>query len=339
MRRRGKQIRRARSIVLIGVGMFALSQVLLAVAAETVVPELRDPAFGIRSRLLAGRLSEAGRLPDIVFFGSSRIETGIQPAAIVPQNSHRWCFNFGLTGGGPIHQWLAFRRLTEGGARPKVAVIEIMPAMLVDSRHVERCVHPDRLSCRDIADLSSFCTDLDPMIGDWFAARAAPIYSSRFLILSRFLPTWLPIANRTDYLWAEMDRWGGQRLPMTADTPEQKRKGWDQARLEYVDRLSKFEISSQQADFVRRLIDECRAIESVPVLILMPESAGFRSMYTLEALHRLTAFLSDLPATVLDCRDWLADDAFYDGHHLLPAGAAALSQRLRPQLEKIMTQR
>jgi hypothetical protein len=339
MRRRGKQLRRSRSVVLIGFGLFALSQVLLAIAAETILPELRDPAFGIRSRLLATRLSEAGRMPDIVFFGSSRIETGIQAAAVVPPDANGWCFNFGLTGGGPIHQWLAFRRLMENGVRPKVAVIEIMPAMLVDARPVEQCVHADRLSGRDIADLSPFCTDIKPMIGDWLAARAAPIYSSRFLILSRFLPTWLPIANRTDYLWAEMDRWGGQRLPATVNNPEQKRKGWERARQEYVDRLNQFEISPHPAEFIRRLIDECLEKEVVPLLILMPESAQFRSLYPPDALRRLDSLLSELQAAVLDCRDWLGDDAFYDGHHLLPAGAATLSQRLRPELEKLLDQR
>lgn len=337
MKRRGKQLRHSRRIVGFAIGLFALSQLLLAFAAETILPELRDPSFGIRSRLFSNRLAESGRLPDLVFFGSSRIETGIQPAEVMADASSHWSFNFGLTGGGPIHQWLAFRRITANGVRPNVAVIEIMPALLVDSRPVELCVHSDRLSGRDIADLMPHCTDWRSLISGWLSARASPVYSSRFLLLSRFCPTWLPIANRTDYLWADMDPWGGQRLPASVNNPEQRSRGLEQAKQEYRDRLQRFEISPTHAQFVCRLIDECRAKESTPVLLLMPESTEFRSMYSPGSLDQLNCFLASLPVKVLDCRTWLSDDAFYDGHHLLPAGAIELSQRLARELRVITT--
>ena len=60
-------------------------------------------------------------------------------------------------------------------------------------------------------------------------------------------------------------------------------------------------------------------------LVLMPESRAFRGLYGPGADDRLRAVL---PAGVVDAREWLPDDAFNDGHHMLARGAEAFTDRL-----------
>jgi hypothetical protein len=336
MRRRAKQLRRSRKTVLVAAGLFVLSQFVLAVAAETILPELRDPSFGARRRLLAQCIRDAPNQALVVALGSSRIETGLQPSAMNRPAGGPRIFNFGLTGGGPLQEWLAFRRLNEDGVRPKTVVIEIMPALLFESRPVEQCVHPARLSWRDVDDLLPDTQDKVPLIRDWVAARAAPIYSSRFVVLSRLMPAWLPIANRTDYLWTDLDRWGAARLPLSVVSADRRMAGSARAREEYADRLAHFEVSPRPAAYLLRLLNECRAHRIAAILVLMPEDQTFQSLYSQEASERLDAFLSDVTrefgVRLINARQWLQASDFYDGHHLLPDGADAFSAQLAKAL-------
>jgi hypothetical protein len=336
MRRRAKQVRRSRKAVLIAAGLFALTQLLLAFASETVFPELRDPSFGARHRLLIQTKKETPYREFVLALGSSRIETGLQPSAMNGLGAGQIVFNFGLTGGGPVHEWLAFRRLCEESFRPRMVLIEIMPALLFDPRPVEQCVHAGRLSWRDVEDLIPDTQELTPLVRDWFTARAVPIYSARFVVMSRLLPTWLPVASRTDYLWADLDHWGAGRLPESVNTAERRQAGAAQARNEYAHRLAHFEVSPRPAGYLLRLLNECQRRRIDTVLLLTPEDRQFQSLYSAEAMDRLDAFLGDVTRAfgvrLVDARDWLPDAAFYDGHHLLPAGANAFSVRLAVEL-------
>jgi hypothetical protein len=207
-----------------------------------------------------------------------------------------------------------------------------MPALLFDPRPIEECIHVGRLSWSDIRDLAPNANVRSRLIREWLTSRAAIVYSSRFIILSRLLPTWLPIASRTDYLWADLDRWGAGRLPDAVALPERRAAGWAQARAEYAERLAHFEVSPGPAGYLRRLLGECRQRNIPAMLLLMPEDHAFRALYPSESLRRLNAFVAELTGEfrvpVIDARGWLPDSAFYDGHHLLPAGAWELSRRL-----------
>jgi hypothetical protein len=67
-------------------------------------------------------------------------------------------------------------------------------------------------------------------------------------------------------------------------------------------------------------------------LLLMPEGSAFRDLLPPDARARLTALLRQLAAeegaALVDARAWVEDEGFWDGHHLLPRGAAAFTRRL-----------
>jgi hypothetical protein len=84
------------------------------------------------------------------------------------------------------------------------------------------------------------------------------------------------------------------------------------------------------------MLDVCRC-ERIPVVVyLMPEASDIREWYTAEGEAILDEYLRDISqeygVRVIDARDWLPDDAFADGHHLLPCGAAVFSTRFVHEL-------
>jgi hypothetical protein len=90
------------------------------------------------------------------------------------------------------------------------------------------------------------------------------------------------------------------------------------------------------------LLALCREQGIEVILVVTPEGTAFRRWYGPAAESRLTDYLShlsqDLGLVVVDARDWLPDDAFYDSHHVVETGARIFTQRLnaevlRPLLE------
>jgi hypothetical protein len=86
---------------------------------------------------------------------------------------------------------------------------------------------------------------------------------------------------------------------------------------------------------LRDLLDLCRQERISVAFLVMPESREFQSWYSLLGDVQFHAYLRHLAAEyavpVLNARNWMADDDFLDGHHLLPDAAAAFSERLGRQ--------
>lgn len=332
MRRGRKHRRRSRAAVLLFVTLFLVSQAALAMAAERWAPALRDPTFAARRRLLLDCVRESAGRPLILAFGSSRVETGLQPDVLNEPGDGPLVFNFGLTGAAPIQEWLAFRRLLDDGVRPRTVFIEIMPALFSDWRPVGESLVPSKLSLGDLADLAPYARNGAELWKGWLAARAVPVYGSRFVILSLTVPNWLMHASRTDYLWNDLDRWGAGRLPPIVATPKARLAGSERARDEYAHRLNTFSVAPGPAGLLYRFLDDCRERKIATAIVLMPEGPSFQKLYPPEALIRLNRFVRDLHDStgvpLIDARDWVPESAMYDGHHLLPDGAAIFSARL-----------
>jgi lysophospholipase L1-like esterase len=71
-------------------------------------------------------------------------------------------------------------------------------------------------------------------------------------------------------------------------------------------------------------------------MIWMPEGPSFQRHYSPRARQEMGQWLEKLAAEaevrMVDCRDWMAEEDFSDGHHLLPAGAVRWSQRIAQEV-------
>jgi hypothetical protein len=332
MTRRDKVRRQGRRAVGACFAVFALTQLALSVVAESAHPDWRDPAFGARLLRLRERRRERAGRPLVLALGSSRVENGFRPDALGLPDDGPWAFNFGQPGAGPLLQWLTFQRLRAAGIRPDRLLIEMAPALLAESRTLADSVHAERLGVAELIALApgpSAATALGPR---WLESRLAPIHAWRFVLMSRLAPTFLPWSNRLDYLWDGLDAFGAVALPPEIAEPEAHARGVRRAAAEYRDLLAHFAIAPEADRALRRLLDDCRRSRTPVLLVLMPEAGLFRAWYPPPALAAIDDYLADLRrefgVPVLDARTWIADPDFYDGHHLLPAGAAAFSRRL-----------
>lgn len=330
--------RQGRGALLWGLASFAALQVLLAVAIELRFPELRDPEFGRKATRLDARItSTAARPYTVVMLGSSRVLFGFDARRLeAPLASAAGrpavVYNFGLTGAGPLAELLTLRRLLARGRRPDLLLVEVLPALLSE-RCDEREHFPAlRLWRADLPLLERYGARLR---ADWWAAQPVPWYEHRFAILSLLLPHLLPDALRQDWAWGcDECGWARSDGEMTA---EQRRAAEERARREYGHLLADFRPGERACRALRELLDTCRR-ERIPVtLVLMPEATTFQALYGPEARSRTDALLADLGRDygmpVLDARAWVADDGFWDSHHLKGAGAVAFTDRLGRSLE------
>jgi hypothetical protein len=130
---------------------------------------------------------------------------------------------------------------------------------------------------------------------------------------------------------ASMDPFGWQ-LAVGSVKPEERKRyekiAFDGYRPLYA--------SLKPAERARRALEDLLALcrdKGIQVrLLVMPESSGFRALHVPEARREFEAYLGrlqrewGLPLT--DARDWVADNDFWDGHHMLPEGARELTLRL-----------
>ncbi len=67
-------------------------------------------------------------------------------------------------------------------------------------------------------------------------------------------------------------------------------------------------------------------------MVVLPEGKSFAISIRSPPFKRCGPYLDGIRrecrVEVVDARDWVGDEGFMDGHHLLPAGATVFSRRL-----------
>jgi hypothetical protein len=346
MRRQPASI--GRSALLWGVASFVLLQLTLAIAIERWLPELRDPTYAFKARILSRRLAAPrSHPPTVVMVGSSRVELGLLGRSIEddlakPLGTRPVVFNFGISGAGPLLELITVRRLLHERVRPDVVLIEVLPSALAGDGppgDLKRLT-PDRLRLAELPWVAPYGPSLAALRAEWLEAWPVPWYAHRFAVLSRYAPMMLPgriPAGVSDLL----DDAGSIPAPV-AMPPEEYRRAFARAESEHGPRLAGLEIGGPAVQPLRDLLDLCRRKHIVTRLVVMPEGSDFRALYAPEVWPRIERFLNDLaPAydsSLVNAREWVADADFSDGHHLLRPGAAVFSERLgRECLQPLFT--
>jgi hypothetical protein len=336
-----RALRQSRSDVLWAIGGLVVFQAGLALAIAWWLPELRDPAYAWKARVLARRVAaEADRRPfTLVMVGTSRTAYGLDgkrlEARYGPElNRPLIVYNFGISAGGAVTSLLTLRRLLDEGVRPDHLLIEVMPAFLAGQPGVEgetRWLSPTRLLRDEVAQVSRLGMDPDKAHHGWLRSCLAPAYAHRFKIVSFITPRWLPLSLRQDWVLGT-DASGWRPFLIHAPTTEERLHRVERSHEEYAPYLTDFQLGGHTGEAFRELLTLCRA-QSIPAtLVLMPEGTRFRSWYTPEAWAQIESFLAGLSAEfrvpLVNARDWVPDEGFSDDHHMIQSGAEIFTDRL-----------
>jgi len=332
------RVARSRRALLVFVLAIVAATAGFDLAADAVVPTLRDPEFGKKlTRAKARVAADAGR-PVVAFLGSSRVGMGVRPPAVeagFAADRRPVVANLSLLGSGPLLQLLAYDRLRRAGVRPAAVVVEYwhVLARAGDADREDRRIDPVRLFVADAAVVRDGFRDPAALDRAMLAARFDPWTASRARLVALTIPRWLPPGARADAGWAALDADGW--MPGVAAGTDSPRR-LDQLRTYYAPRLNSTAVSAEADRAFRALVARCRA-DGVPVaLVWLPESSEFRQCYSpgSEAAavgywHRLTNELN-IPGS--DCRTAMPDALLPDGFHLSQAGAAAFGPVLAAEL-------
>ncbi len=333
---------RARATVLSAAsGLLALNVGLVVLLAAR--PDLRDPLFyGKQDRLEEQLARPVSNRITIVAIGSSRTANAFHPPTVeaaVTAATGRPClaFNAAVLGRGPIFQPLHLQRLLDRGIRPDIVVVEIVPSLFAapNGKPAEiGHLRPDRLTWKEIQEMGRLGYSDPEYRSEWRKSLYNPWFAFRFQLLGLFQPRWTPpqiVAEARAF--PNRDGW----QPYTDSvTPESYRKGLTYARGGHFENLRNMDVGEAAVEALREVLAMCRHEGITAVVVLSPEGSEFRSWYgcTAKATTKMLKSIAceGTDGRVIDARDWLPDDAFADGHHMLYTAAPTYTKRLVKEL-------
>jgi hypothetical protein len=326
---------------------FALCQAVLAVAIDGWLGAVRDPEFASKLERLKARLAEAPGRPLVLMLGSSRTAYGADARTLSASagESAPLVFNFGLMGGGPLLQTIAFRRLLAEGVRPDLLFVEVMPALMVeaDGRLLEeKMLDGARLCTREMLRLRRQYHEPRRLVSSWLLGRLLPCYRHQAEVRGELG------LDAPDQGWNPTNPGlvddHGWRARNDKITEEYRRKTTEMALSQYDEFCASAHIGAEPVRALEALLTLCRR-EKIPVsLVLLPEGKPFRALYSPLSRAALDGLLARLEQgwglKVIDARTWVDDRGFWDTHHMLPAGAHQFTERfgreaLQPALREL----
>jgi hypothetical protein len=313
-----------RALVVLAVVSLGLTLILAERLEHS--PVFRDPLYGDKFRKLTAAMRDRDCDRPILFLGSSRVEYGFR--SLDAEQGHAQptdaVVNFGFPGGGPLLLTVHAERLLQAGIRPKMVLIEYLPALLhgrSDGPAESGWFTADRFTHAERTSLRSWIGHDTPMT----ASAINPWPDGRIAFFGRFAPWLMPARGRA---WAERKTdargWLPYRFPPR--TEEERSRLFERTRSEYGASLADLHPTGPAATAFASLV---RRFGDTPVrIVLMPESSAYRGLYGPHTEHAILDFVIGLDVPWTDARDWVPDRHFADGHHLLTEGAAMFTDRL-----------
>jgi hypothetical protein len=319
-----------------GAAAFLAAQLVLGLAVERWLPALRDPEYAAKVGRLRARRAEAPGRPLVLVLGSSRVQMGLRGGSLGcdSDGGPALVFNFGLSGAGPFVEALCLRRLLAEGVRPDLLVLEVLPPALSqpgDHPIEEEWLDGARLRSGEAAFLARYHSDPQRALRQWVKGRGLPCVWHPGNLRHFLAPGPAGSESGPEYTLSAMDPHGWLPYCREDVTPELRRRHTDFARHQYANAFGEFRLAGRPARALADTLARCRR-EGIPVaLLVMPEGPAFRAHYTPSMRAGIDAHLRDLSerwgVPLIDARDWLDEDAFWDSHHLLPRGATAFTER------------
>ena len=344
---RGKQ-QRARRAVLLAVALFCATQIGFLAVIERWDPGLVDAEYGTRLEYFGTRRRQYPRRKSIAVLGSSRIGNGFDSdyatarSYIGKDQESPIVANMSMTGGTSVWQYLALRRLIDHGLKPDAVIIEVLPMTLVSDQQffADKYHFPThRLRWRDVRSLAAIMPgQASRHAWEWVANNAVfPLHSHRFSLIGLFAPAWQIDQlgdNSQPGVWRRiMSPTGWIPFGTENPTPEQRLQAEEVARKAYAAHGTASSISSHAVATYEAMVACCReqGIE-VRAVVMMPESEMFRGLYGPALQREVRRFAESIThehgVPVVDAREWIPADQFWDGHHLLVTGARAFTDRV-----------
>jgi hypothetical protein len=305
----------------------------LVTVIEARRPAFREPEFGRKQQFLRAALAAADR-PLCLVLGSSRASMGLRPSSLpplsAPDGRPAAVFNFALAGAGAARQHLTLRRLIADAVRPRWVVVEIPQLSLTEEAAATADLPPEHQGWTDVRVLYPDEAERRRGYFEWARARAVPAFTYRFTLLRQVFPRWLPDHRKADEVWDGIDRdgWMPMKPPEDAGLRERMVRGQYRSHGE---KLGRGRLGAASAAAVRDLL-AATAGAGIPTLLLtFPEGPSYRRLYAPGFREECGAFLAaacrEAGAATADVGDWVADDGFLDGHHMLPHAADAFTRR------------
>jgi hypothetical protein len=317
-------------LVFLVAGQFALGWYI-----DQTSVEVRDPEYAAKRDRLRKLLATHPTQDWTLFLGSSRGAQGFAARRFQPE---RLAFNFAIPGGGPMVQQIVYHRLKKEGIAPTEIFLEIMPNFFngtMGDKAEMRMLDTARLQFQELAVLSESPANVHGRYRRWLLARTIPEWRhSRELRerigLDQYRPDTRPEAPEDAI---EFDGWHPTHGDyFRTESPRLHRLAHNQYDRFY----TRFEPAHSSLLRLKELIREVRSDGIKITLIIMPEASHFRELASDQHRTGFASMLESLRAEfnlpLLDTRDWVPDEEFFDGHHLFPEGGERLTQRLKKRL-------
>lgn len=332
--------RRQSAFIALSVGLVGaiLLHLGLAAAAEYSLT-IRDPVYSDKERKLA-RIEAAlpPGSPMVVYVGTSRAGNGFdagraQDVLTAALGRPAGAFNFATPASGPVTHLLHIRRLIADGHRPTLLLLEIhapMFAALSGGPYEARFFDGTVLGWDELDLLASYGCPTEKLRRQREAVLVKPWYALRFQLVGRLAPTSLPYYLRHD--WGRGPDPNGWNAMLFDELDAGERAvGIERAGREYKQILRGMALGEGATRALRDTLALCRD-NGIPVMLVrMPEGTTFQRLYPKGVEARVARFLNELAAEygcpIANCRDWMRDEAFADGHHLLRHAAGVFSER------------
>ncbi len=335
-----------RATLLWALGLYALVQTVLVVVMDRWHPTVFETAARDKWQQLRQVKAAAPDQPLLLMLGSSRTQHALQAGWLNglpgPDGKPFLPYNFGLPAAGPVRQWVYLRELLDAGIRPRLLLVEVLPPLFSAPRGSttgeEDWLEAPYLSVSRLYRLWPYLARPHRKGRAWLESRLAPAYAHRPI-----LRTWMEEKVSTGTNRAVRfphDPWGWMLPHPCTDQV----RAWRLAATwkSYGPTLSQFRMGKGPTRAMHDLVAFCREKRIPVVLVTMPESTLFRSWYSPEGRAGPRRLLEELHKAygvpVIDANDWVEDNDFIDGHHVLARGSWVFTARLRHELQTLLAQ-